>query len=84
MSRTSRIGWVSRTVAAWSVTLLLGGVARGAESFSGRVVSVRDGDTLEVMREGRAEPLAAVGSMAAGLGALCFAARVLRTDLRGE
>jgi len=30
------------------------------------------------------EPLAAVGSIAAALGALCFAVRVLRGDLGGS
>lgn len=44
----------SCVMAVWCAALLLAGVAAGAESFSGRVVSVRDGDTLEVMRGGKA------------------------------
>ncbi|HNX48796.1 MAG TPA: thermonuclease family protein [Thermoanaerobaculaceae bacterium] len=48
------IGRASCMVAACVVTLLVAGGAAGAERFSGRVVSVRDGDTIEILRAGRA------------------------------
>lgn len=50
----------------------------------GSAVAMLGVTLLETRPSPIAEPLAAVGSMAAGLGALCFAAQVLRSDLRGE
>lgn len=39
---------------------------------------------LETRPAAIAEPLAAIGSIAAALGALCFVVRVLRSDLSRE
>ena len=49
----------------------------------GLVVAMAGVTLLETAASPLGEPLAAVGSIAAALGALCFAARVLRSDLSG-
>lgn len=53
VSPASRVRCRLQAVVAWMALLVAGGCG-AAESLSGRVVSVRDGDTLEVMRAGRA------------------------------
>jgi hypothetical protein len=50
----------------------------------GSAVAMLGVTLLETRPSPIAEPLAAIGSMAAALGALCFVVRVLRSDLRGE
>ena len=49
----------------------------------GTVVAMAGVTMLETGSTPLGEPLAAVGSIAAALGALCFVARVLRSDLGG-
>lgn len=48
----SSVGWIG--LAAGLIALCLSVVPAAAQTFSGEVVGVKDGDTIEVMREGRA------------------------------
>jgi len=48
----SSVGWIG--LAAGLIALCLSAVPAAAQTFSGEVVGVKDGDTIEVMRGGRA------------------------------
>ncbi len=50
-ARGCRLGWTELWLA---ISVLLAGVA-AAEEFAGRVVGITDGDTISVLRAGRAE-----------------------------